>query len=203
MRRILIFLAMFASLAACGGAGRADITIAPMPDGASFHGVWQSPQYGDMHLCQTGSSVIGDYEKDERRGRIQGTIQGNTLRYTWEERRQMVVGRTQVTRGRGYFQLVLGEDNNQYFTGEWGVDEQETGGGPWNAAKLNERRRPTRCTSMESSGGSSSSSSGGYDDYDSSDSYDSNSDSGSSYESDTPTDNSDVDTEALEGLDEF
>jgi hypothetical protein len=181
----------------CGG-GSANLTIGVMPEGGSFHGVWQSPQYGNMHLCQTGSQVVGDYEKDERRGRIQGTIQGDTLRFTWEEQRQMVIGRTQTTRGRGYFQMTRRQDNDLFITGEWGVDDSETGGGPWNGVKLR-RGAPERCIAASDQGGSNSS--GGYDDDYGDDDYDDGSSvdsggGGGSYQEDTDTDD-------LEGLDDF
>ena len=174
-----------------------------MPQGGSFHGVWQSPQYGNMHLCVTGAHVVGDYQKDERRGTIQGTVQGDVLRFQWEEKREMVVGRPSVTRGRGYFRLKIGEDTDQYFEGEWGHDDSETGGGPWNGVKMR-RGTPDRCNN--SSGGE-----GGddYDDYgddgyddDGGDDYD---DSGSDSDSDADSgsdDDGDYD-EDLEGLDEL
>lgn len=178
-------------LAGCGG-GRASLRIGTMPDGASYDGVWQSPQYGNMHLCQTGAQVIGDYEKDERRGRIQGTLQGDILRFQWEERREMVVGRPTTTRGRGYFRIEIGGDGDQYFRGEWGVDSDETGGGPWNGAKLR-RRRPTRCAESTPAGGTGGGTGGSDydDDYD-----DSGSDTGSDY-------GDDADTDDLQGLDEY
>ncbi len=191
-------------LAACGG-GSARIHIGTMPEGASFEGVWQSPQYGNMHLCQTGSQVVGDFEKDERRGRIQGTIQGDVLRFQWEERREMVVGRPQISRGRGYFRIQIGQDGDQYILGEWGHDDQETGGGPWNAAKLR-RRRPTRCLSTDSGDDQSSNDEYGGGDY--GDEYDDggghhggSADDGGGYHGGSVDD--DVDTDELEGLDQF
>jgi len=192
--RISASLLLTAALA-CGG-GSANITIGTMPQGASYHGVWQSPQYGEMHLCQTGAQVTGDYVKNERQGRIQGTVQGDVLRFTWEERRQMVVGRTQVTRGRGYFRLSIGQDDDQFIEGAWGHDNSETGGGPWNGVKLR-RGEPTRCMGRSDSAGSGSDD--GYDDYDD---YDDD------YEDDSYDDGGgaagdDVDTDELEGLDDF
>lgn len=127
---------------ACGGTS-ANITIGTMPQGRTFQGVWQSPQYGNMHLCVTGSQVVGDFEKDERRGQIQGTIQGDVLRFQWEESREMVVGRPTVTRGRGYFKLFVDENEDSRIEGEWGIDNEETGS-PWGAV-LMRRRSPDRC----------------------------------------------------------
>ena len=194
MRLSMALAFAIAPLWACGG-GSANIRIGTMPDGGTYNGVWQSPQYGNMHMCQSGSQIVGDYEKDERRGRIQGTIQGDVLRFQWEERRELVGGRPQVSRGRGYFRLEIGQDGDQYFRGEWGMDDSETGGGPWNGAKLR-RRRPTRCsdTDTTNTGGGD-----GYDDgnYDEGGDYDEGggSDQGGGYD--------EAQTDELEGLDEY
>ncbi len=186
-------------LIACGG-GSANISVGEMPQGGSYHGVWQSPQYGNMHLCVSGSHVVGDYQKDERRGTIQGTIQGDVLRFQWEEKREMVVGRPTITRGRGWFRLKIGQDEDQYFEGEWGHDDAETGGGPWNGVKMR-RGTPDRCMGGGSGGGEDD----GYgdDDYgdedydDGGDSYDDGGEAG-----DDGGDSGDY-GEDLEGLDEI
>ena len=99
---VLLLASMGLALAGCGGGG-VSIAEGPMPSGGSFTGVWHSPQYGRMQMVQTGSSVIGEYEKDERTGRIQGTARGNVMRFEWSEEREMVAGVPLRTRGRGYF----------------------------------------------------------------------------------------------------
>jgi hypothetical protein len=113
-----------------------------MPQGGSFSGVWHSPQYGEMQMVQTGQSVLGEYTKDERTGRVQGTVRGNVMRFEWSEQREMVAGRPVTTRGRGYFRYAIGEDGDHYIRGEWGVDANMTGGGEWNAVR-DRRRQPT------------------------------------------------------------
>ncbi len=130
-------------LLGCGGSQKPD--AGPLPAGASFYGVWQSPQYGNMHLCQSGTKVIGDYLKNERAGRIQGDVDGDLLIFQWEDRRELVEGKPQIRRGKGYFRIEVGEDGDQYLKGEWGMDEAMSGGGPWNAVKLR-RGEPDRCT---------------------------------------------------------
>lgn len=176
----------------CGGAKQARVSAGPMPNGGTFTGVWFSPQYGEMHLVQTGGHVLGEYEKDERVGRIQGKAEGNVMRFQWEENRQLVVGRPTVVRGKGYFRYEVGADGDHYVTGEWGHDDRETGGGPWNAVKS--RTREPRLSTMNVSSTRTTPDSGGYDD------------SPSSPEpTSTPAPGSDrpaVDS-ALEGLDEY
>ncbi len=197
MRLSSTWIPTLAFALACGG-GSANIRIGTMPDGGTYNGVWQSPQYGNMHMCQAGAQIVGDFEKDERRGRIQGTIQGDVLRFQWEERRELVGGVPQVTRGRGYFRLEIGQDGDQYFRGEWGIDDAETGGGPWNGAKLR-RRRPTRCSD------SGTTNNGGGDNYDDGGDYDDGDyDEGGDYDDgggDTYDDGGGNDE--LQGLDEY
>ena len=181
-------------LVACGG-GSANLRAGEMPQGGSYHGVWQSPQYGNMHLCVTGSHVVGDFQKDERAGTIQGTIQGDILRFQWEEQKEMVVGRPSVSRGRGWFRLKIGQDTDQYFEGEWGHDDAETGGGPWNGVRMR-RGSPDRCNNpSRSTGGDDEYGEDDYDDFDEpgagEDSPSGSSESGGDYDED------------LEGLDQI
>jgi hypothetical protein len=148
---------LLVTVAGCGGAGRANVSPGPMPDGETFTGVWHSPQYGEMQMVQTGNAVVGEYVHDERRGRIQGTVTGDLMRFEWSESREMVAGRPNTTRGRGYFRFEVGDDNDRYIVGEWGHDANETGGGPWRAVR-DRRRRPSL------SGGSEGTSGGAADD---------------------------------------
>jgi hypothetical protein len=131
------------SLASCGGGGgtRAKVDAMPMPAHGSFTGVWFSPQYGRMDMMQQGRSVVGKYEKDERTGKIQGKVTGNLMRFRWEETREMIPGRPTTTSGRGYFRYVVdGKDQDHKLVGEWGHDQDEVGGGPWNAVKSRKLR---------------------------------------------------------------
>jgi len=136
-------------VAGCGGgSGSADVDVGPMPENGTFTGVWHSPQYGEMHMIQQGSNVVGEYTKNERQGRIQGSVQGNVLRFEWTEEREMVSGVPQTTRGRGYFRYVVDDAGNHNIVGEWGIDDSEAGGGPWNAYKM-EGRDPALSTDSE------------------------------------------------------
>ncbi len=150
---VMAFGAALALVAGCGGGG-ANIPQGPMPQGGSYTGVWHSPQYGEMQLVQTGSSVVGEYTKDERTGRIQGTLQGNVLRFEWSEERELVAGHPVTTRGRGYFTYAVGDDGDHYITGRWGNDSNMTDGGPWNAVR-DRRRQPQLSTGEGGSGGDS------------------------------------------------
>lgn len=139
------------ALFACGGGhgSRGNVTTGPMPEGGSFSGVWFSPQYGRLDMVQTGASVVGEYTKDERRGRIEGTASGNVMRFQWTESRELIQGRPTITRGRGYWQYVV-DGNEVKLIGEWGHENDETGGGPWNAVRSG-RLRPHLSTDPETS----------------------------------------------------
>lgn len=139
----LLLLTLLFVLPGCGGDGIRHANVSPgvMPAGQTFTGVWHSPQYGEMHMQQTGAQVIGEYTQDERRGRIQGTAHGDLLRFEWSDERELVGGRPTTTRGHGYFQFQIGADGDSYIVGEWGHDANETGGGPWRAAR-DRRRQP-------------------------------------------------------------
>ena len=49
--------------------------------------------------------------------------------------------------GHGYWQLRIGDDGDTYITGEWGLDEAQSGGGEWNGVKLR-NRTPDRCSGV-------------------------------------------------------
>lgn len=152
-------------VAGCGGSGgsRASVTAGNMPQGGTFSGVWFSPQYGRLDMVQTGASIVGEYTKDERHGRIEGTAQGDLMRFQWTESRELIIGRPTITRGRGYFRYVV-DGNEVKLVGEWGHENNEIGGGPWNAVRSG-RLRPHLSTDPEVSDddGANSGSSGGED----------------------------------------
>lgn len=153
---------MLSLVAGCGGDGIRHANVSPesMPAGQTFTGVYHSPQYGEMQMVQTGSQIVGEYTQDERHGRIQGTAQGNLMRFEWSEERELVRGRATTTRGHGYFRFVPDGNGVDFaLLGEWGHDQNETGGGPWNASR--DRRRQPHVGGTTSGGSSSSSSSGG------------------------------------------
>jgi hypothetical protein len=157
----------------CGGAQHAKLNVGVMPAGGTFTGVWFSPQYGELHMQQNGATVIGKYSKDERQGRIQGSVQGDVMRFEWSETRELIVGRPTKTKGHGYFRLVKDESEDTWkILGEWGNDESEQGGGQWNAVK-SKTRKPELGDAAGGEGGSS----GGEQDSSSEGDSDSSSDS--------------------------
>lgn len=151
----------------CGG-GPPEIKAGNMPNGGNFSGVYYSPQYGTMNMIQNGSNVVGEYASDMRSGKILGEVQGDVLKFEWIENKAMVSNRATETKGHGYFRYVVDPSSGDHvLKGEWGLGEQEVGGGPWNAYKA--KGKEPKLT-LKSSGGESDSS----DSDESSDSEDSN-----------------------------
>jgi hypothetical protein len=142
--------------AACGG-GNADIKAGPMPAEGSFTGVYFSPQYGEMHMVQNGSAVVGKYKQEERSGSIQGEAEGDLLRFVWTEHKAMVANRPQDARGHGYFRYMVDPANGDHvLKGRWGLDDDDSKGGEWNAYK-SRKLEPD----LEKFGGDEDKSSGG------------------------------------------
>ncbi|MCB9667708.1 MAG: hypothetical protein H6715_06300 [Myxococcales bacterium] len=135
-------------LLACGGAG-SNVDSGPMPHGGSFEGVWFSPQYGRMDLREEGSNIVGIFEMDERTGHIQGVARGRVMRFQWTEEREMISGLPRKTTGRGYFVYIVDNDGEHKLQGEWGHDNDDTGGGPWNAVKSRSLRPRQSLTATE------------------------------------------------------
>lgn len=108
-------------------------TSQPMPTGKNFTGVWYSPQFEHMNLRQTGDRVAGIYTY-QNGGRIEGTVDGNMLTFTWVEPGDKTRARREMN-GRGYLQLVKATDGKHDYklVGEWGYGENIQGGGPWKA----------------------------------------------------------------------
>lgn len=124
------------ALVGCGGSSAPALVVKSMPEGGTFTGVWFSPEYGEMHMRQSGASAIGRYSKDERSGRIQGHVEGDIMRFEWTEKRELLAGRAVQTKGHGYFRIVNDPADKTFkLAGEWGNDAAERGGGPWTAVK--------------------------------------------------------------------
>jgi len=137
-RTTLLSFVVFSTISAgCGGSqgARANVSGQPMPRGGTFTGVYFSPQYGRMEMVQSGRSVIGEYSKDDRSGRLEGYAVGNLLRFEWTEKRELISERPTVTKGKGYFRYLEDADGDHKLVGEWGHELDELGGGPWNAVK--------------------------------------------------------------------
>jgi hypothetical protein len=124
----------------CGGGSTVNIEPGKMPENGTYTGVYFSPQYGEMHLVQNGAAVVGKYKKDERSGKLQGEAEGDVLRFEWTEYKAMVSNRPQETRGHGYFRYMIDASNGDHvLKGRWGLNDENSTGGEWNAYKSRSR----------------------------------------------------------------
>ncbi len=125
-----LFLAICgAGLVACAGQQKVP-RAQPMPAGKNFTGVWYSPQFEHMHLRQSGDKVSGIFTY-KAGGTIEGEVDGNLLVFKWIEPGSKEKAQ-RTMKGRGYLQLVE-QSEQTTLEGEWGYNEQVTGGGPWTA----------------------------------------------------------------------
>jgi hypothetical protein len=131
---LVIGLAVVAS--ACGPT-MAQVNSGPLPQGVTFSGEWFSPQYDNMVLEQKGTAVTGTFSYQEG-GKISGELEGNLLRFDWEQPGNMSEARRAVS-GKGYWVI---SDDGARLTGEWGYMDSETGGGVWTAERLGVRVDP-------------------------------------------------------------
>jgi len=159
MRRFVIVMVGLLALGCGGTMGR---SAGAMPPGGSFTGVWFSGQYGEMHIIQNGAAIQGRFVKDERKGTIIGEAEGDLIEFEWVEKKAMVANRPNESRGRGYFRYVIkmnGEREEHRLEGEWGIDDDSSGGGPWTAYKMRNRE-----PDVAPQGGGGGGGGGGYDD---------------------------------------
>lgn len=123
---------------ACGG-GALNLKPGAMPEDGDFTGVWYSTQYGEMHFVQNGAAVQGRYGKDERKGTIAGEADGDLMTFEWVEMKAMVANNPQETRGHGYFRYVVADNGEHRIEGRWGLGDDHTSGGTWEAYRMKNR----------------------------------------------------------------
>lgn len=129
-------------VAACGGGGaQGAFTPASMPQGGDWTGTYFS-DWGTLELGRTGDSIVGTFRSDIKHGRLSGSVNGNVLRFHWNQDDDRIVGRTRSLEGSGQFQYTVDENGEHHLTGTWGYGADISGGGLWNAQKSRSRRRP-------------------------------------------------------------
>jgi hypothetical protein len=115
-------LAAFACLVCLGGAALVGCASGPrphpLPPGVTLDGRWDS-NFHEMVLHQRGPKVWGTIAY--RDGGIDGTLDGDVLRFRWHQRQNR-------QRGRGYLQL---SPDGSRLEGRWGYDDSDDDGGRW------------------------------------------------------------------------
>jgi OmpA-OmpF porin, OOP family len=93
---------------------------------ADISGTYRT-NFGDMHIRQQGTSVVGCYEHAE--GLLEGGIEGRTMKLTWNES-----GHTTPEEGPAI--MVFSSDGKQLFGLWWYKGQENTSGNIWNGSKV-------------------------------------------------------------------
>ncbi len=130
-------------LSSCGGGAKkvGGFPKGKMPPGFTWNGKYYCDFFGQMNLTQTGSTVVGTVEYGE--GRIEGTADGNILRFTWSQSAgPQGVGVAKTVSGQGVFQYLVEKKGTpptqkdvHNIHGTWGYDAEFKGGGKWECYK--------------------------------------------------------------------
>ncbi|MBN2803256.1 MAG: hypothetical protein JXR91_09190 [Deltaproteobacteria bacterium] len=136
-----------AIIAGCGGSqggGYKSINPGNMPQDGTWDGVYFSDAYGRMELTANGSMVIGLYESERWKGKIEGDTNGNVLNFKWTQFNEDLNGKVRTTSGHGYFVLTSKDEGTAeksritfFIKGEWGYGENNSGNN-WEAVKFPE-----------------------------------------------------------------
>jgi hypothetical protein len=157
------FLSLGATAAGCkkGGADGKTANVKPgsMPADAEWNGVYYSPLFGHLHLVTQGNLVEGRWQRPRKGqwGKLQGNVDGNLLRFDWEEYIDGLVGPNSKKTGKGYlvYRRPEGDNVDDVIEGEVGRDNDEVGT-PWEAIKQRNEK-----PNLESIGGSGATEVGG------------------------------------------
>lgn len=117
----------------------AKLQEAPLPAGATFKGVWYNPIWGQLHLVQIDNKVQGKWKSPSSGvwGQLHGSVAGDVIRFEWEEHKTGAIGPGSTRKGKGYFQYqpAPNETDMPKMKGEWGLAENEIGGGEWDCTR--------------------------------------------------------------------
>ncbi len=119
----------------CGEAAKpaktAKVTAGSMPDGGDWDGVYYDMLFGNLHMVAEGNLVKGKWQRPRKGqwGKLQGNIDGNLLRFDWEEYVDGLVGPNSRKKGKGYFvyKRPEGENVDDFIEGEIGRGLDEVG----------------------------------------------------------------------------
>ncbi len=141
-RALITAVLAVSALAGCGpkplGAKLAQIESAPMPENATWEGVYFSPLFGTLHLVPEGNLINGRWQRPSKGewGKLQGNANGSVLRFDWDEYKDGLVGPNSKKSGKGYFVYSRpdGDNVDDILKGAIGRGADETGS-DWVAIK--------------------------------------------------------------------
>jgi hypothetical protein len=142
----MLFVLVAISMGCAGSQKALVLQPGPMPEGASFDGIYQS-DFGRLELTGDGSTVQGLFEDDQHHGRLQGQVEGSLLKFTWTQWTEDMQGRARESKGRGVFKYIVEIIETSYkpredhrLEGIWGYDKDPLVNA-WNAYRLSDRAK--------------------------------------------------------------
>ncbi len=127
-------------LPACGNGGgstAANVQPGDMPEGETWSGVYFHPVYGYLHMVEQDTNVVGKWKRSDQSawGEMSGTKTGNVLHFSWKEHKYGLVGPSAESHGKGVFVYKMNSEHQAELDGQFGFDDNETGGGTWHNVK--------------------------------------------------------------------
>jgi hypothetical protein len=165
---LIASIALAPAVLGCGpstpDAKLANVTAGAMPKEAGWEGVYYSPLFGTLHLKSKGGGVEGRWLTPVKDvcGHLQGTSDGNVLKFEWEQWTIGLVGPNSKRNGRGYFAYSRpeGENVDDEIHGAIGQGQDEVGT-DWAAVK--QRNVPAAPDSLGCGGGAADVGGGDFD----------------------------------------
>jgi hypothetical protein len=126
------------SVVGCGGPppAVANVKAGDMPEGESWTGVYFHPVYGNLHLVEQDTNIVGKWKRADQSawGDLSGTKSGNVLHFTWHEHKYGLVGPSAEQHGKGVFVYKIGADKIAELDGQFGLNDDEVGS-DWHCVK--------------------------------------------------------------------
>ncbi len=145
--RNVLFISLFSlaplAIAGCGGTENKTASVKPdnMPEGEEWAGVYYHPIYGELHLIEQETNVIGKWKRRDESawGELTGVKTGNVVHFQWKEKKYGLVGPSAESHGKGYFVYKKNENDLGVLDGQWGLGSDEIGS-EWKATKQKNKR---------------------------------------------------------------
>ncbi len=132
-------------ITACGGpeGKTASVSAGNMPEGETWAGVYFHPVFGNLHLVEQDTNIIGKWQRTDKSawGQLSGTKMGDVVHFEWTEHKYGLVGPSASVKGRGYFKYSMGHDNIAELHGQYGLGDDEVGS-QWDCVKQMAGKQP-------------------------------------------------------------
>jgi hypothetical protein len=120
----------------------AHIKPGEMPEGESWTGVYYHPIFGELHMQEEGTNIVGAWRRSDQSawGELSGTFTGNVFHFTWKEHKTGGMGLTKAgtSHGKGYFIYKIDDEKRPVLKGEYGLNDEEVGS-DWSCVKQTRR----------------------------------------------------------------